>query len=332
MTIHLPKSAEGRYSGEARLKRRSQSMMISRRRFTWFSAALALTNLKEIHARKGRLRVLVVDGINNHDWRTATAGISKILVATGRFSVEVSTTPPRESIPEQWRSWVPAFSRYDAVINNFNGGETESGIQWPSRVRDSLESYVRDGGGLIIFHAANNAFLPWHAYNEMIGLGWRNKTFGRGIRISDDGEVVFIPKGTGLDPGHPDRMDFQLHIRELQHPITRNMPRGWMHPSEQLTHGQHGPAEGLTILSYAPSPVSRANEPMDWVRRYGRGRVYTTLLGHTWAGEASPNLDCVGFQTMFARGVEWAATGQVTIPIPSDFPGSAEVSLKPLNL
>jgi type 1 glutamine amidotransferase len=307
-------------------------MMISRRQFTAYSAALALTNLRNLHARTVKLRILVVDGINNHDWRTATAGISKILVATGLFSVEVSTTPSREAPLEQWNSWRPEFSRYDAVVNNFNGGESENGIQWPDRVRGSLESYVRDGGGLVVFHAANNAFLPWHAYNEMIGLGWRKKTFGRGIRISDDDEVVYIPIDAGMDPGHPDRLDFQLHVRELQHPITQNMPRVWMHPSEQLTHGQHGPAEDLTILTYASSPVSRANEPMDWVRRYDKGRVYTTMLGHTWVGEPSPNLDCIGFQTIFARGVEWAATGGVTIPIPSNFPGPANVSLKPLNL
>jgi len=41
------------------------------------------------------------------------------------------------------------------------------------------------------------------------------------------------------------------------------------------------------------------------------GRIYTTMLGHTWRGEDNPNLRCVGFQTLFARGVEWAATGKV---------------------
>jgi type 1 glutamine amidotransferase len=307
-------------------------MKISRRQFTLYSAVLALTNLKVLHAARTKLRILVVDGINNHDWRTATAGISRILFATGLFSVDVSTTPPREARPEQWDDWSPAFANYDAVINNFNGGESEAGVQWPGRVRDSLESYLRSGGGLVAFHAANNAFLPWHAYNEMIGLGWRNKTFGRGIRISDDGEVVYIPQGTGMDPGHPDRMNFQIHVRDVQHPITRDMPKVWMHPSEQLTHGQHGPAEGLTILTYASSPVSHTNEPMDWVRRYGKGRVYTTMQGHTWADEPSPNLDCVGFQTIFARGVEWAATGRAKTPIPSDFPGPENVSLQSLHL
>jgi hypothetical protein len=306
-------------------------MMLSRRQFN-YSLALALPGLMSVHPRGARLRVLVVDGINNHDWRKATAGISRILSRTGLFAVEVSTSPPREALPKEWDFWKPEFSRYAVIVNNFNGGESEQGIQWPDRVQEALETYLRGGGGLVVLHAANNAFLPWAAYNQMIGLGWRKKTYGRGIRISDRGQVEFIPQGTGLDPGHPDRMDFQIRVRDTHHPITRNMPKVWMHPSEQLTHGQHGPAEGLTILTYAHSPVSQANEPMDWVRRYGQGRVYTTMLGHTWVGEPSPNLDCVGFQTLFARGVEWAATARVTIPIPPDFPGPSNISLHPLGL
>jgi hypothetical protein len=55
------------------------------------------------------------------------------------------------------------------------------------------------------------------------------------------------------------------------------------------------------------------------------------MLGHTWAGESNPNLECVGFQTLLARGVQWAATGAVTIPIRSNFPGPGKVSLRKLT-
>jgi hypothetical protein len=40
------------------------------------------------------------------------------------------------------------------------------------------------------------------------------------------------------------------------------------------------------------------------------------MLGHTWREEENPNLQCIGFQTLLARGAEWAATGRVTIPLP----------------
>jgi type 1 glutamine amidotransferase len=49
---------------------------------------------------------------------------------------------------------------------------------------------------------------------------------------------------------------------------------------------------------------------MDWVRDYGKGRVYTTMLGHTWKDEPNPNLADPHFRTLLAHGIEWAATGK----------------------
>jgi type 1 glutamine amidotransferase len=306
-------------------------MAISRRQFTLSSLSLLALSARDGHSQAAPMRVLIVDGINNHDWMTASHAITEILTATALFSVEVSTTPPRGAPQAAWNSRHPDFSRYDVIINNFNGGHQEDGVEWPLNVQQSLETFVRGGGGLVVYHAANNAFLHWKDYNDMIGLGWRPKSFGPGLAVSDDDKIVIIPTGSGLEPGHPQRLEFQIHVRDTHHPITAGMPKVWMHPSEQLTHGQHGPAEGLTILTYAHSPVSKKNEPMDWVRSYGKGRVYTTMLGHTWIGEPTPNLDCVGFQTLLARGVQWAATGTVTIPIPANFPGPDAVSLHKLT-
>jgi len=100
-------------------------MKVSRRQFVIDSAAIALTSTTPLYARRETLRILIVDGVNNHDWRSATARMRKILLQTGRFQVDVTTTPPREALPAEWPSWKPEFSRYHAGINNFNGGETE---------------------------------------------------------------------------------------------------------------------------------------------------------------------------------------------------------------
>lgn len=258
-----------------------------------------------------KLRALVIDGVNNHDWAAGTRAIQSILEGSGRFTVTVSTWPA-----------IPGFNGYDVVVNNFNGGHLTTGTRWPREVELALESYVRGGGGLVVFHAANNAFLNWPEYNQMIGLGWREKSFGEGLSVGPGGAVMRIPKGEGLNPGHGPRHDFEMYLREAAHPITRGLPAHWTHPSEQLTHGQHGPAEALEILTYAFSEISHQGEPMDWVRQYGRGRVYTTMLGHTWKDELNPNLDDVAFQALLARGAEWAATGQVTI--------AAEMGWRPL--
>lgn len=269
-------------------------------------ACLAGALLCAPHARAAerKLSVLVVDGVNDHDWAAGTRAIQTILEGTGRFTVDVCTSPQR-----------PDFAHYDVVVNNFNGGESADGVRWPREVEQALESYVRGGGGLVIFHAAANAFLNWPAYNQMIGLGWRAPSFGPGLAVGPGGKVFVIPKGAGLAPGHGPRHDFEVFVREPEHPITRGLPPHWLQPSEQLRHGQHGPAEGITILTYAFSEISQQGEPMDWVHEYGKGRVYVTALGHTWKNEANPNLDNLNFQALLARGVEWAATGKVTLPV-----------------
>jgi hypothetical protein len=281
--------------------------------------------------RSGRLKILIIDGINNHTWQIATAAIGEILTDTGTFVVDVSTTPPESADGAAWEAWHPDFNHYDAVVINFNSGHDAKAVTWPAPVRTAFEEYVRNGGGMISFHAANNTFLLWPDYNQMIGMGWRPKAFGPSVHIGENDEVIVVPAGEGFDPNHPRRLDFQIHVRDTGHPITKDMPQVWLHPSEQLTHGQHGAVRGFTFLTYAHSPVTNQNEPMDWVHDFGKGRVYVTMLGHTWAKEPSPDLNCVGFQTLLARGVEWAASGSVTIPIPRDFPGPDRISLHPLK-
>lgn len=296
--------------------------MLGRREFLPLLAAPLLS------ASEVPIPALIVDGINNHDWVAGTTAIRSILEASGRFTVDVSTTPPEGSSADDWDQWRPVFSPYRVVISNFNGGHLKTGIRWPARVEAALDEFVSGGGGLVLFHAANNAFLEWADYNEMIGLGWRDKSFGPGLIIDSQERVVVVPAGEGLDPGHGPRHDFVMTMRNPRHPITAGMPKRWPHPSEQLTHGQHAclnprhgaAAQVLDILTYAWSKDSLRNEPMDWTRRWGKGRIYTTMLGHTWRGEDNPNLRCAGFQTLFARGVQWAATGAVSLPIPANFP------------
>jgi type 1 glutamine amidotransferase len=118
-------------------------------------------------------------------------------------------------------------------------------------------------------------------------------------------------------------------VLNKEHPITRGLPEKWLHPHEQLTHGQHGPAQDLTVLTYAFSKDTRENEVMDWVIPYGKGRVYTTMLGHLWRNGPDTTLRCVGFQTLFIRGVEWAASGKVTYPVSEDFPTASQIRVKP---
>ena len=53
------------------------------------------------------------------------------------------------------------------------------------------------------------------------------------------------------------------------------------------------------------------NEPIVWTVPCGKGRVLVTLLGHSVGATTTP-----GAAIVMTRGVEWAATGKVSLPVP----------------
>ena len=272
------------------------------------------------------IKVLIIDGMNNHNWQASTSRIIAILEPSELYDITVSTSPSREATAEAWTKWHPDFSSYDVILNNFNGGHSSNGKRWPDSVEKSFERYVKEGGGVVNFHAANNAFLNWAAYNEMIGLGWRPPAFGQGLIIDEAGKVQYIPKGKGLGAGHKENHNFVMTVFKKDHPITAGFPGKWMHAMEQLSHGQRGPAKNMTVLHYAWSKDSKRNEPIDWIVKYGDGRVYTTMLGHLMQEEGL-NFRSVGFRVLLIRALEWTATQQVTYPVPKAFPSSDAVLL-----
>jgi type 1 glutamine amidotransferase len=70
---------------------------------------------------------------------------------------------------------------------------------------------------------------------------------------------------------------------------------------------------------------------MVWWIPYGKGRVFTTVLGHVGRGQSPESwpMRCRAFQGIVSRACEWAATGEVTLPLPDELPTAEKVSLAP---
>jgi type 1 glutamine amidotransferase len=100
-----------------------------------------------------------------------------------------------------------------------------------------------------------------------------------------------------------------------------------MHQGDELYASLRGPGRNMTILATAFSdPANQGtgrDEPQLMVVQYGSGRVFHTTFGHDVNGMSS-----VDFVITFQRGVEWAATGAVTQPIPASFPTATSVSYR----
>ena len=279
---------------------------------------------------KKPIRILIVDGFSNHDWNQTTRAIRQILDQSDlRLSVDVTTTPSLPDSPE-WDTWRPDFSKYDVVIQSTNNLRNKS-LRWPEQVQLDLEKYVKAGGGLYIFHSANNSFDHWPQYNRMIGLGWRKKEQGASIEITRDQKLLRIPSGQGENTSHGPRVDAVVNILN-RHPINSGFPEKWKTTSLEVYTYPRGPAEDITVLSYAYDKPTEKYWPIEWTIKYGRGRVYNSTFGHLWKNEIMPvSFRCIGFQTTLVRAVEWLATERVTSSVPENFPTEDKISLQPTN-
>lgn len=274
------------------------------------------------HAGAKKIRVVLIDGQNNHKWEATSPFMKKVLEDTGRFSVDVSTfIDPKNKRYEGLKivNFPPDLSKYDVIVSNYNGNS------WPKDFNDQFDEAVKSGKiGLVIVHAANNSFGGWKEYNQMIGLGWRNKKFGDRIKVDESGKEIRVPAGEDLDTGHRYSGPFTIVVRDDSHPVTKGMPREWLHANDELYDNLRGPAQNMHILATAIAPKGKGtgvHEPMIFTISYGKGRVFHTPMGHDLNG-----MRCVGFVATLLRGTEWAATGSVTLPLPSDFPTPDKIS------
>ncbi|MCG6157029.1 ThuA domain-containing protein [Rubinisphaera margarita] len=263
-----------------------------------------------------KLSVLLVDGQNNHKWEITSPILIDILESTGRFQVDRATSPPKG---EDMSAFRPNFADYDVVVSNYNG------TLWSEQTRKDFVAYVKNGGGFVSVHAANNSFPEWPEYNQIIGLGgWggRSEASGPYIRFRE-GKVV-RDESPGRGGSHGSRHEFVVTTFDEDHPIMKGLPSKWMHCEDELYDRLRGPARNLNVLATAYSdPETRGSgevEPMLMTLEYGDGRVFHTVLGHDTVA-----LSSVGFQVTLQRGTEWAATGKVSMTdVPKNFPSESK--------
>lgn len=275
----------------------------------------------------GHYKALVVTGQNNHNWKASSPILKQLLDQTGLFTTEIIISPDKGG---DMNTFNPDFSKYDVVVLDY------SGDSWSEKTKSAFVEYVENGGGVVVYHAADNAFPEWSQYNLMIGLGWGRTEkdgplvyFSRANNKRDEQKIIDITPGKG--GSHGKRDEFEVKTRMEEHPIMKGLPVRWQHGKDELYSTLRGPAKNMEILATAFADTAQGgtgrNEPVLITTNYGKGRVFHTVLGHADQG-GGPAMTCVGFIVTFQRGTEWAASGEVTQKVPYDFPNAVNVSLR----
>jgi uncharacterized protein len=254
---------------------------------------LAALALAAAAAYGAPVRSLILSGQNNHNWRVTTPYLAALLTQSGRFDVRLEEEPGGIT--------PSALANYDLLVVDYQGP------RWGAEAERAVASFVASGKGLVVVHGSSYAFsgldilgpghiktgrteAPWPEWSKMVGGTWAGdppKTF------------------------HAPRHLFTVKFTDPQHPIVRGLESGFQ-TLDELYHGMHFlPAVHPIATAYDDPAIGGTGkeEPLLVTVNYGRGRVFYTALGHE-----KPAMQEAGFAITFARGAEWAATGEVTLP------------------
>jgi hypothetical protein len=257
------------------------------------AARVARTQPADAATAATRIRVIILTGSSDlpyHHWRESTAFLRGVLERTGRFDVKVI---------EEVRGITPAtLEAFDVAVLNYNGP------RWGTPAESAIEAFVRGGKGLVSFHGVTYGTF----YGMVFNGGWKAPANGdRGWAAY--GDMI----GATWDPpkvGHAPRHVFDVKWVDRDHAVSRGLDAVFQANDELYHRLDLKPATHVLATAYDDPAIGGTgrDEPIVWTSTFGAGRTLHTTLGHDLSA-----LQQSGFQAAFARGVEWAATGAVTL-------------------
>jgi type 1 glutamine amidotransferase len=169
---------------------------------------------------------------------------------------------------------------FDAVVF-YTNGETEMSAQ---QKLDLLAFVHDDGKGFVAVHTATASFYGWPEYGEMLGGYFDNHPWN----IFEAPVIVEQPDFPAMR--HlPAQFTFRDEMYQYRMPYSR----------DKVDVLARLDASKLDLLNKGVHRTD-ADFPVAWVKTYGKGRVFSSTLGHpdqTW--------DDPRAQTMYLEAIKW---------------------------
>ena len=257
------------------------------------TALLSMAAAAAVLRGQRKIQVVIITGRDDHDWRGATPLMRQYLDAAGVFETRIA---------EEFRDAGPdSLNRYNVAVLVYADKLAED--HWSDGSKKVLRDFVHGGRGLVVYHHSSTAFKDWPEFAKMCGGNYY------------------------ASAQHSPIHDFTVTLTDRDHPITRGLKKIFAQTQDELYASmQMQPSGSYHVLAtgwddhalYNGRFKTRlsgpgANEPLLWTVDYGKGRIFAIMIGHSAKATQS-----AGFRTTFTRGVEWAATGEVTQPIPPE--------------
>ncbi len=135
------------------------------------------------------------------------------------------------------------------------------------------------------------------------GVGFAGAHGGAGDAFRDQPEFQFMVGGQFVS--HPPMLEYEVHLLDAEHPVTKGIKPSFKYYSEQY-YMHIDPA--IHVLADAPFELDGkiVNMPCMWTKTFGKGRVFYCALGHS----TKEYKDHPQVLEMILRGMVWAAEGK----------------------
>ena len=185
---------------------------------------------------------------------------------------------------------------FDAVMF-YTQGDLELGDEQQA---DLMRFVKEDGKAILVAHSGTDSFREtWPEYIDMVGGAFVN---------------------------HPWHQKVRVRVDDRTHPISRHFPASFEITDEIYQLNRYSRDKVRVLLSLDPASVDLTKDgvqradrdfAMAWVRDFGKGRVFSTVLGHRNSVWDDP-----GIQQMWLEAFRWAVgitDGETaSLPLPTD--------------
>jgi type 1 glutamine amidotransferase len=169
------------------------------------------------------------------------------------------------------------LSQYDAVMFYTTGELPLSEAQ-----KNIFSNYISAGHGFIGVHSATDTLYTWDKYLRIVG---------------------------GYFDGHPWHQTVTVDVGDPDNKIVKFLGRSFQINDEIYQISDFQWRDSKVLLRLDPNSVDLSksglrkrfyNWPLAWTRKYGKGKVFYTALGHEQAVWQDPR-----FQELLLNGIKW---------------------------